>query len=459
MTSPPTPPLPGWLARQLEQWYRSNARDLPWRSLCDDVDTRGYRALVSEAMLQQTQVSRVIEAYERFMRTFPTVRDLAAAEEDLVLRHWQGLGYYRRARNLLAAARMIVNEFQGVVPESVDELKRLPGVGPYTAGAISSIAFDRPAAIVDGNVIRVIARLHGISEPVELISTQKTIWAAAEAAVSEADSPAEFNQGLMELGATVCLPKQPRCETACPLRDRCTAFRTGAVGSIPAPKRRVEPQPLYAYVLIVRRRNEILITRRPADAPGLWAAMWEPITLESTHPLPLSTADVVVEDRNGAATVEIDIVRHVEAAETTAEQTVRSPNPRPRTEDHSAAIEDSSASDSSIVQTLIDRLQSRFGLRPVSPAAFILYGGFVHQTTHRSVHFRVYELVKKERRNRGSIGRGSLKGRASPVRGRTRSGTWVAIDQLHTMPMSNAQRRVLKTAGIETPGPKADATS
>ena len=265
-------------------WFRLHARKLPWR----DAKTRnGYTALVSEAMLQQTQVARVIESYKRFMERFPTVGALAAADEQHVLAAWRGLGYYRRARNLHAAAKMIVDEFGGKVPRSVEDLCRLPGVGLYTAGAIASIAYGKAAAIVDGNVRRVLARW--FAEQNEGLSDDDWAWSAARGVVQltvEMNGEVGMvNESLMELGAMVCVPKAPRC-AECPVAKWCIARSQGLQELIPAPRVRAKPRPVHHHAILIVRSGKILLQRREGDA-GMWSNMWQTPTIESDHALDL----------------------------------------------------------------------------------------------------------------------------------------------------------------------------
>ncbi|MHC4652819.1 MAG: A/G-specific adenine glycosylase [Planctomycetota bacterium] len=213
-------------------WFRREARDLPWRRR-----RTGYTALVSEAMLQQTQVARVVERYRAFVRRFPNVRRLAKAREQAVLAEWQGMGYYRRARNLHAAAKMIVGEFGGRVPRTADQLRTLPGVGRYTAASIASIVYGERTPLVDGNVQRVLARLDVKSGRAQDPQLVKWAWERTGQLVALAESPGSLNEGLMELGAVVCTPRNPTCET-CPVaeRDSFAAEDPGAgAGSSPRP--------------------------------------------------------------------------------------------------------------------------------------------------------------------------------------------------------------------------------
>ena len=277
---PVSPPDPAAIRGVLLDWYRRCRRDLPWRAgtpsaLAGDRPDP-YHVLVSEAMLQQTQVATVIDYFHRFLGAFPTVHDLAAADEQRVLRLWQGLGYYRRARHLHAAAKRIVDDHAGVVPDTVDALLQLPGVGRYTAGAVASIAYDRPAAILDGNVARVLARLHGIDDPIDAPATRDRLWALA-GELADGESPGDVNQGLMELGATVCRPKSPACLT-CPLRDHCAAARTGRAEALPHRLPKKKPAAVTHAVVAVERQGRFLFEQR-GDG-GLWAGLWQLPTLQ-----------------------------------------------------------------------------------------------------------------------------------------------------------------------------------
>ncbi len=217
----------------LIRWYRRNARSLPWRETKDP-----YAIWVSEIMLQQTQVKTVIPYYKRFMKEFPEPQTLAEASEDQVLSAWSGLGYYRRARLLHAGVREVVARYGAKLPEDPLLRRSLPGIGAYTAGAIGSIAFNRPEPIVDGNVARVFARLFGIYTPLGRSDTEKRLWAYAEGLV-KGSHPGDFNQALMELGATVCT-KRPECER-CPVKEFCYAYRIGHTEKLPVPRVRKAP--------------------------------------------------------------------------------------------------------------------------------------------------------------------------------------------------------------------------
>ena len=251
----------------LLEWYRDNARVLPWRS-----DPTPYHVWVSEIMLQQTRVAAVLDYYRRFMQALPTVAHLAAVEEDALMKLWQGLGYYSRARNLRRAARQIVDEHGGVFPDTYEALLGLAGVGEYTAGAIASIAFGRVVPAVDGNVLRVTARITGDSVDISRPDTRRRMGAALQA-VMPAAAPGDFNQAMMELGATVCLPNgAPLCER-CPARGFCTALAQDQIDQLPvrAPKkaRRVEERTVW----LIFRNGRVALRRRPGR--GLLAGLWE----------------------------------------------------------------------------------------------------------------------------------------------------------------------------------------
>ena len=251
----------------LLQWYRENARVLPWRS-----DPTPYHVWVSEIMLQQTRVAAVLDYYRRFMEALPTVADLAAVEEDRLMKLWQGLGYYNRARNLQKAARQVAEDFGGAFPDTYEGLLTLSGVGEYTAGAIASIAFGVPVPAVDGNVLRVVARISGDGGDIARPDTKARMRAALQA-VLPVDAPGDFNQALMELGATVCLPNgAPLCDR-CPAADFCTARREERTGELPVKaakkKRRIEARTI--FILLSGER----VALRKRDKTGLLADLWE----------------------------------------------------------------------------------------------------------------------------------------------------------------------------------------
>jgi A/G-specific adenine glycosylase len=232
--------------------------------------------LVSEAMLQQTQVATVVDYFQRFVKAFPTVKKLAKADEQQVLGLWQGLGYYRRARHLHAAAKMIVEDYAGNVPDSVDQLLKLPGVGRYTAGAVASIAYDKRAPILDGNVARVLSRLTAIKKPTDDTAVQKMLWSLADQLVPKRH-PGDFNQAMMELGALVCLPRKPKCDI-CPVSKLCMANSQGLAGQLPVRGKQVKVKKVTHHIAAIKRKGKILFEQRPAK--GLWSNMWQLPTAE-----------------------------------------------------------------------------------------------------------------------------------------------------------------------------------
>ena len=248
----------------LAQWYARAHRDLPWRRATDP-----YEIWVSEIMLQQTRAAAVVRYYRRFLDRFPTVDALATAAETEVLALWSGLGYYSRARHLLAAARQVAA--RGAFPNRYDELIQLPGIGDYTAAAISSIAFDQPRAVVDGNVLRVVARIGNDPGDIGSPKTRARFRVVAEAWLDRRQ-PGVFNQALMELGATVCTPRRPLCHE-CPLRTLCLALQNGTVAQLPVKLGRVPPARIEAVLLLVRRGRRILLRQRASTEsrmPGFW---------------------------------------------------------------------------------------------------------------------------------------------------------------------------------------------
>jgi len=252
------------IARRLLSWYDAGHRDLPWRRTSDP-----YRIWVSEIMLQQTRAQTVIPYYERFLERFPDVESLASASETDLLALWSGLGYYSRARNLKRAAEAIVAA--GGFPREYEAIRALPGVGDYTAAAIGSIAFELPRVVVDGNVLRVAARIENDAADISAPRTRERFRTVAQEWL-DASRPGAFNQALMELGATVCGPRNPLCR-ACPLRDLCRAHQAGTASQLPVKLRRQEPVSIRAALLLVRRGDLILLKQR-ADhetrMPGFW---------------------------------------------------------------------------------------------------------------------------------------------------------------------------------------------
>ena len=253
------------MRRRLRKWYEGARRPLPWRATRD-----AYRIWVSEIMLQQTRVAAATPYYERFLARFPNVEALAAASEDEVLTAWSGLGYYSRARNLLRAARRVVEG--GGFPRDYDSIRALPGVGDYTAAAIASIAFGLAHAAVDGNVLRVLARVLAERGDIGSAKTKNRIAKEAQRLLDRR-RPGEFNQALMELGATVCLPGEPQC-ARCPIVTLCQARRRGIEGELPVKLRRVESVRVEKTLLLIRKGDRVLLRRRDARSSQM-AGFWE----------------------------------------------------------------------------------------------------------------------------------------------------------------------------------------
>lgn len=306
------------IVRAIVRWFDRHARDLPWRRGRGEPHA-GYRAIVSELMLQQTQVARVVPLYERFLDRFPTPAALAEASEDDVLAMWSGLGYYRRARLLHGAAKAIIAEHDGESPTDARSLQRLPGVGRYTAGAVASIVFHEPTPIVDGNVGRVLLRVHGRDGALDERDTQRWLWERSGelAAVAGAECVSRFNEGLMELGATVCTPANPACD-ACPLRASCAANAEGSQSEIPRPKARANRREMWFAMLLVRNaRGQVLLEQR--GAAGMWARLWQPIALES--PLEPTGPETVLDCLDGRA--ELSDAPPIDLEHTTTHRDVR----------------------------------------------------------------------------------------------------------------------------------------
>ncbi|KMP12281.1 adenine glycosylase [Candidatus Nitromaritima sp. SCGC AAA799-C22] len=247
-------------------WYDRTRRDLPWRETDDP-----YRIWVSEIMLQQTQVKTVVPYYRRWMEAFPTVEKLAAAPERKVLKLWEGLGYYSRARNLKKSAGIVAREMNGRVPDTLEGLRSLPGIGRYTAGAIASIAFGMKTPVLDSNVKRVVSRLFRLNENGSTAASEKRLWQAAEDLLP-ARRTGDFNQALMELGATVCLPKSPACPE-CPLHTSCEAARKGDAQRFPPARRRTATEKIEVSAGIISKNGKVYIQQRIKG--GLMGGLWE----------------------------------------------------------------------------------------------------------------------------------------------------------------------------------------
>ena len=254
----------------LLKWFRENGRELPWRETRDP-----YAIWLSEIILQQTQVKQGWAYWERFMRRWPTVHDLAAATEDEVLREWQGLGYYSRARNLHFAARQIVA--MGGFPQTLEGILQLKGVGDYTAAAIGSIAFGLPAAVVDGNVYRVLARHFGITTPINTTEGKKEFTTLAQTLLPPQEASA-YNQAIMDFGAIQCTPQSPRC-LVCPLQESCTALRTGQIEMLPVKLKKLKVKSRHLIYIYIRCNGETAIHRRGEG--DIWQGLYEPLLTET----------------------------------------------------------------------------------------------------------------------------------------------------------------------------------
>ena len=257
---------PTELADALLDWYAGNARELPWRGSVDP-----YAVWVSEIMLQQTRVESVIPYYERWMRRYPDIQALAGASQGDVLATWEGLGYYSRARNLHRAAQLIIREMGGELPRSAADLRELPGIGRYTAGAIASIAFNQDEPALDGNIRRVLARLFNITEPARSTIGERRLWELAAICLPPGRA-GDYNQALMDLGATVCTPRKPSCQL-CPLASGCEAYHLGVQEQLPVRKKRAQTPHYMVTAAVICRDRRVLIAQRPEN--GLLGGMWE----------------------------------------------------------------------------------------------------------------------------------------------------------------------------------------
>jgi A/G-specific adenine glycosylase len=287
--------------RNLKAWYAKRARDLPWRNIGEP-----YRVWISEIMLQQTTVATVVPYFERFTKRFPSIHDLAAAEQDEVLRHWEGLGYYSRARNIHKTAKLLIEQSDGVFPQTTDELTALPGIGRYTAGAIMSFAFDMPGAIVEANTLRLYSRLLCLDENPRATHGQKVLWAFAEHLLPR-KKIGPFNQSLMDLGATVCTPNEPDCPN-CPLLSHCRAAQANRQHRIPIAAQKPEITEVTEVSVAIRHEGRFLLRRYPEGQR--WAGLWDFVRF------PLGDAESLVpdDDLKTIQTVPQRLVTHIERA-------------------------------------------------------------------------------------------------------------------------------------------------
>jgi len=267
-------PNTAFFTQRLLEWYVPEDRPLPWKNESDP-----YRIWLSEIILQQTRVKQGIPYYERFIKAYPTVCDLARAPEDEVMKHWEGLGYYSRARNMMVAARTICHNYQGNFPNTYEDIRALKGVGDYTAAAIASFAFNLPHAVLDGNVYRVLARFFGIDQPTNTTQAKKLFTELAHQllASNQAD---RYNQAIMDFGATLCTPKKPDC-ASCPLQTHCVAYQTSRVDQLPQRKPKAPRRIRYFHFLLFNYDNQIIIRRR--EKKDVWQKLYEFPLLETTQ--------------------------------------------------------------------------------------------------------------------------------------------------------------------------------
>jgi A/G-specific adenine glycosylase len=292
-------------------WYQSHARDLPWRKTNDP-----YKIWVSEIILQQTRVDQGIHYYQRFIKRFPDIYTLAGATEEEVLKLWQGLGYYSRARNLHRAARMVQTSFAGEFPCEFDELLKLPGIGKYTASAIASLAFNKPVAVVDGNVYRVISRLFGIYDPKDSVPGEKIVLRKA-GELMENNNPGIFNQAMMEFGAIQCTPRNPSCER-CIFLDKCYAYKHNMISELPARIKKAVRRNRYLIYLVItsRKSDEFYIYLRKRTGNDIWKNLYDfPVIEQAEKITALQIASKIKEtgiaDEGGQILVRKKIHRHV----------------------------------------------------------------------------------------------------------------------------------------------------
>lgn len=258
---------------ELIRWYQKNHRKLPWRETKD-----AYKIWLSEIILQQTRVAQGQAYYEKFTKKYPQIEDLASATEEEVLKDWQGLGYYSRARNLHYTAKMIVHEHGGKFPNDYSEIRKLKGIGEYTAAAIASFAFDKDYAVVDGNVYRLLSRYFGINSPIDSTKGKKEFAALAQELIPK-DKAAIYNQAIMEFGAIQCSPVNPNCAN-CPLQSSCSAFEKGMIDQLPFKEKKVKVEDRHLHYLIIRNDDSILLNKR--SSKGIWQNLFDFPSFELT---------------------------------------------------------------------------------------------------------------------------------------------------------------------------------
>ncbi len=263
-------------SEKLITWYKQNKRDLPWRNTTDP-----YQIWLSEIILQQTRVDQGLNYFHKFIENYPTVKDLAKASEKDVLNHWQGLGYYSRARNLHFTAKYIVNELNGIFPSAHKDILKLKGVGEYTAAAISSFSYQEPYPVIDGNVYRVLSRIFGIEDPIDSTKGKK-IFKELAAELIDIKNPDTYNQAIMEFGALQCTPKKPNCET-CPYLLECYAYKNNSVSELPKKEKKIKQRNRYFNYLVIITDDAIYLNERKKK--DIWQGLFDFPVLESTEPL------------------------------------------------------------------------------------------------------------------------------------------------------------------------------
>ena len=278
-------PSKKYFTTHLTAWHATdNQRSLPWKNEQDP-----YKIWLSEIILQQTRAQQGLPYYLNFIEAFPTVKDMAAANDEQAFRLWQGLGYYNRCKNMLATARIIANDFNGRFPESYEGLLQLKGIGPYTAAAIASFAFHLPHAVVDGNVYRVLSRYFGIDTPFDT-TAGKRLFSELARQLLDTKNSAAYNQAIMDLGATVCTPRNPLCDS-CPLQKKCAAFHQGMIDLLPVRSKKQSVRKRYFNYLLLKHKGSIWIHKRTGK--DIWQNLHEPLLIESNSPF---NADSLKED-------------------------------------------------------------------------------------------------------------------------------------------------------------------
>ena len=292
------------ITQKLLDWYFINKRDLPWRD-----KPAPYNVWIAEIVFQQTRIDQGMAYYDRLLKRFPTIYKLAEAEEQEVLKVWEGLGYYSRARNLHSTAKKIVNEYKGVFPNDYDTILSLKGIGPYTAAAISSIAFSKVHPAIDGNVLRVASRLFCIELPVDVQSTYKIILEKL-LLIIDPSRPGDFNQAMMELGALICLPQHPKCDV-CPLSSHCEAHNLGLQNELPIKRKKSKAKEMYYNYYLFYSDDEILIEKREK---GIWINLYQFPLLESEGKIDNKAQKKFLDEygiRDNSVIIESEIFKHI----------------------------------------------------------------------------------------------------------------------------------------------------